>query len=45
MQALRFIQEVAADGCLHVKVPAGMGRKFELIVMPLEETAADEAVD
>jgi hypothetical protein len=35
MQALRIIQDVAADGCLHVKIPAGMGKRCELIILPV----------
>jgi hypothetical protein len=40
MQALRVIQEVAADGYLHVKVPQGLGNRFELIILPLSEDEA-----
>jgi hypothetical protein len=43
MQALRVVQEIAKDGWLHVRVPEGMGRKFELIILPLDETVADES--
>ncbi len=45
MQALRVIQEIAQDGCLHVRVPAGMGRRFELIILPLNEEERDESLD
>ena len=45
MKALRFIQEIAKDGCLHVRIPEGMGKKFELIILPLDETEQDESVD
>ena len=34
MRALRIIQNVAQDGCLHVKIPAGMGKRFEMIILP-----------
>jgi hypothetical protein len=42
MQALRVIQDVAQDGCLHVKIPAGMGTRFELIVLPLGDEIQPE---
>jgi hypothetical protein len=44
MQAIRIIQEVAQDGYLHVKVPAGMGTKFELIIVPLDGPENDPAL-
>lgn len=44
MQAMRVIQEVAKDGCLHVRVPAGMGKKFELIIVALDEPEEDASV-
>jgi len=44
MQALRIIQEVAKDGCLHVRIPQEMGKKFEVIVMPIEEEMKDESL-
>jgi hypothetical protein len=44
MQAIRVIQEVAPDGCLHVRVPSGMGKKFELIIVPLDEPEDDAAL-
>lgn len=44
MQALRVIQEAAKDGCLHVNVPRGMGKKFELIIVPLDDAGYDESV-
>jgi hypothetical protein len=37
MQALRVIQQVAEDGYLHVRMPDGIGKKFELIILPLDE--------
>ena len=37
MQALRVIQEVETDGCLHVKIPTGMGTRFEVIILPAPE--------
>ena len=43
MQAIRVIQEVSQDGCLHVRVPAGLGKKFELIIVPLDEPEDDAA--
>lgn len=45
MHALRFIQEVGKDGCLHVPIPQGMGKKFELIILPLNEEETKEAFD
>ncbi|WP_298435677.1 hypothetical protein [Geobacter sp.] len=45
MRALRVIQEIAEDGCLHIRVPAGMGRRFELIILPLNEEDRDELLD
>lgn len=45
MQALRVIQEVAKDGCLHVRVPQGMGKRFELIILPLNEEEQGESHD
>ncbi|MEI8355843.1 MAG: hypothetical protein WCG31_07125 [Deltaproteobacteria bacterium] len=45
MKAFRFIQEIAKDGYLHVRVPEGLGKKFELIILPLDETEQDESVD
>jgi len=44
MQALRIVQETADDGCLHVRIPAGMGKRFELIVLPLDDAAVDESM-
>lgn len=37
MQALRVVQDVAPDGCLHVKIPVGMGKRFELIILPVAD--------
>jgi hypothetical protein len=36
VQALRLVQEVSEDGCLHVRVPEGFGKRFELIILPLD---------
>lgn len=44
MQALRIIQEIAKDGFLHVRVPQDMGKKFEVIVMPIEGEIKDESL-
>ena len=45
MQALRVIQEVGPDGCLHVRVPQGLGKRFELIILPLPEEERGESSD
>jgi hypothetical protein len=45
MQALRVIQEIAEDGCLHVRVPQGLGKRFELIILPLNEEEQGESLD
>jgi len=45
MQALRLIQNVAPDGCLHVKIPAGMGKRFEMIILPLADEETVESHD
>jgi hypothetical protein len=45
MQALRVIQEVGPDGCLHVRVPQGLGKRFELIILPLPEEERCESSD
>ncbi len=45
MQVLRVIQDVSADGYLHIAVPPGMGRRCEVIVLPLEERAAAESYE
>lgn len=42
MKALRFIRQVDADGGLHVQVPPGMGKLFELIVLPIDADQADD---
>lgn len=39
MQAVRMIQEVAEDGCLHIRVPEAMRKKVELIIVPLEDNS------
>jgi hypothetical protein len=44
MQALRIILDVAKDGYLHVRVPQDMGKKFEVIVIPIEEEIKDESL-
>ena len=43
MQALRVIQEIGPDGCLHVRVPQGLGKRFELIILPLPEEEQGES--
>ena len=45
MQVLRVMQDVSEDGYLHVAVPPGMGRRCEVIVLPLEERAAAVSSD
>lgn len=42
MKALRLIQKVDQDGRLHVQIPPGMGKLFELIVLPIDVDQADE---
>jgi hypothetical protein len=37
MQALRVTQNVSPDGFIHVAVPPEMGRRCEVIVLPMEE--------
>jgi hypothetical protein len=45
MQALRVIQNIAQDGCLHVKIPAGMGKCFEMIILPVADEEQRESHD
>ena len=40
MQALQMIQEVAEDGCLHVRIPEKMGKKVELTIVRMEDNPA-----
>lgn len=35
MQALRVMQNVSQDGYLHIAVPAEMGRRCEVIILPI----------
>lgn len=37
MQALRVTQNVSQDGYLHIAIPPEMGRKCEVIVLPLDD--------
>ncbi len=43
MQALRIVQERAKDGYLHVRVPEGIGKRFEVIILPLEDAMPVES--
>jgi len=43
MQALRVVQNVAQDGYLHVKIPAGMGKRFEMIILPIADEEHSES--
>ena len=45
MQVLRVIQDVSADGYLHIAVPPGMGRRCEVIVLPMEQRDAVKSDD
>ena len=40
MKAIRKIQDVGSDGYLHVLVPRSMGKRVEIIVLPLNEAEA-----
>jgi len=40
MNAIRKIQDVGSDGYLHVLVPRSMGKRVEIIVLPLNEAEA-----
>ncbi len=39
MQAFRAIQEVSEDGYVKIKVPSGMGKRVEVILLPAETGA------
>ena len=41
MQAYREVHEISADGYVKIKVPAGMGKRVEVILLP---AAADSAL-
>lgn len=36
MQAFRIVQDVSDDGFIKVQVPASMGRRVEVILLPVE---------
>jgi len=41
MKAMRIIQRVDQDGCLHVQMPPEMGKLFELIILPIDADQAE----
>jgi hypothetical protein len=45
MQDLVVIQDLSVDGYLHVKVPQGLGQRFELTIRPLKEEVHSESLE
>lgn len=44
MKELRLLQEVTADGYLHIKVPPEIRGKVELIILPASNPAESESM-
>lgn len=45
MQAFRAVQHVSEDGYIKIKVPSGMGKRVEVILLPVASEDADADAD
>lgn len=45
MQALRVTQDVSRDGFIHIAVPPEMGKRCEVIVLPVEDSRQPKSFD
>lgn len=45
MQALRVTQDVSRDGFIHISVPPEMGKRCEVIILPVDDGLQSRSFD
>lgn len=43
MKVIRIIQDISEDGYVHLQVPQDMGKKVEIIIIPLNRERMDDS--